>query len=173
MNYKRIILLAVFTLIISIITASPILAQVNLPFRTDLIIDNGKTVSDIGDLTVNSDGTVIFQIDEAGTDWRLEETCLYVGDEPPVKIKPDKFPYKHEMLGAIASDIYYINFIAADLNGDSIVYIAAQAGLTRQTSVNPKSNKPTIANETAWAQGDELTGKGKNSIKYFSVTLGW
>jgi hypothetical protein len=168
MNFKRIILLAVFTLIFSVITASPVLAQVDLPYTSNIIIYDGKTESDIGDLTVNYDGTVTFQIDEAVTDWRLAETYLYVGDVPPVKIRPAKFPNQHEGLGGSLSDIYNINFAAADLNGDGIVYIAAYVGLVKQTVVNLKTGKIKIAYETAWAQGDEFAGKGKNWITFFS-----
>ena len=170
MNYRRIIQIAVLTLVIAMMTASPVLAQANLPYTTNLIIGAGETAADIGDLTINYDGTVTFQIDEGAANWRLAATQLYVGDEPPVKIKPDKFPYKHEGLGGIASDVYNIDFTAADLNGDGIVYIAARAEVTTQV-VHPKNGKTIIAEDTAWAQGDAVTGKGKNWMTYFSVIL--
>jgi hypothetical protein len=168
---KRILALLVIPVLMMVLVI-PVQAQVNLPFTTDIITDGRDTASDVGDFTVDFDGTVTFQIDEAGTNWRLAETQLYVGDEPPLKSKPDKFPYKHEGLGGIASDVYNFDFSAADLNGDGIVYIAAHVTLIMQTGVNPKSKKPFIANETAWAQGDEFTGKGKNWITFFSATPG-
>lgn len=165
---KRILSLLVVPVLMMIL-AIPGLAQTNLPYTTDLTINSGEITSDIGDLTVYSNGIVIFQIDEFVTDWRLAETQLYVSDEPPLKSKPDKFPYKHTGLGGTATDVYNIDLYAADLNGDGIVYIAARAGVTRQIGIK-KNGKLITADETAWAQGDEFTGQGNNRIMFFTVT---
>lgn len=171
---KRILALLVVP-VLMLVMVTPVLAQASLPFTTDLIADGRDTALDVGDLTVATDGTIIFQIDEAGTDWRLEETHLYVGDEPPAKSAPGQFPYKHEELGSVASGVYSVDLAAADVDGDGIVCVAAHAGLIRQVQigVDEITGEPIYADETetAWAQGDEAIGKGKNWATCFSVTV--
>jgi len=167
---KRILALLVVP-ILMVVLVTPVLAQASLPFTTDLIADGRDTALDVGDLTVGADGAITFQIDEASTDWRLEETHLYVGDKAPAKSAPGKFSYKHEELGGVASDTYIVDLVAADVNGDGIVYIAAHAGLIMQIGVDPETGEPIYADETAWAQGDELIGKGKNWATCFSVIV--
>ena len=166
---KRILALFVIPVLI-VVMVTPVLAQVSLPFTTDLIADGRDTALDVGDLTVAADGTITFQIDEANTDWRLEETHLYVGDEAPAKSAPGQFPYKHEELGGTTLDVYNIDLAAADLDGDGIVYVAAHAGLIMQIGLDPDTLQPIYADETAWAQGDEPIGKGKNWATCFSVS---
>lgn len=161
--------LVIPVLMVAVVT--PVLAQVSLPFTTDLIADGRDTALNVGDLTVDIDGAITFQIDEASTDWRLEETHLYVGDEPPAKSSPGRFLLKHEDLGGVLSDVYNIDLVAADLDGDGIVYVAAHAGLIMQISVDPETQEPIYAYETAWAQGDESIGKGKNWATFFSVVI--
>jgi hypothetical protein len=168
---KLLSLLVVPVLLAAMVT--PVLAQVSLPYTTDLIADGRDTALDVGDLTVAADGTVTFQIDEATTDWRLEETHVYVGDAAPEKSAPGQFPYKNEELGGVPSDVYSIDLAAYDANGDGIVYVAAHAGLIRQVQigVDEITGEPIYADETetAWAQGDEAIGKGKNWATCFSV----
>ena len=158
---------------------TPALAQVSL-YTTDLIADGRDTALDVGDLTVAADGTITFQIDEASTDWRLEETHLYVGDEAPAKSAPGQFTYPtptgetgygHEELGGVASDSHSVDLAAADVDGDGIVYIAAHAELIKQI-VDPDTGELIYVDETAWAQGDgdEPIGKGKNWATCFSVS---
>lgn len=171
---KRILSLLVIPVLMAIMV-TPVLAQVSLPYTTDLIADGRETALDVGDLTVAADGTVTFQIDEASTDWRLEETHLYVGDEAPVKSSPGQFPLKHEELGGVVADVYSVDLAAADVNGDGIVYVAAHAGLVRQVQIgiDEITGEPIYADETetAWAQGDEAIGKGKNWATSFSVAV--
>ncbi len=155
--------------VLMMVLATPAMAQVSLPYAAPMLDSQGTL---IGDVTVTSGGMVIFQIDEAATGLRFSETCLYVGDEPPVKTRPDKFPYKHEGLGGISADIYSVDLAAADLNGDGIIYIAAQAGLVMPVTLSMKGKNGAAANQTVWAQGDEFSGKGKNSKTFFSVNLG-
>ena len=166
---KMLSLLVIPVLIMGMVT--PVLAQASLPYTTDLIADGRDTALDVGDLTVATDGTITFQVDEASTDWRLEETHLYVGDEAPAKSSPGKFPYKNEELGGVASDVYVVDLAAADLNGDGIVYVAAHAELIMQIGVDPETGEPIYADESAWAKGDEPIGKGKNWATCFSVTV--
>jgi hypothetical protein len=171
---KKLLILLIVP-VLMMLPATPALAQVNLPYTTVFITDSGA--APVGELTIMYSGMVIIQIDEAATNLRLSETQLYVGDEPPVNIKPEKFPFKHQVLGGAASDAYSVDLAAIDLNGDGVIYVAAQVNLT-QTGLNPKNNKPFILTDTAWAQGDDVTasgfagkGKGKNSVPYFSVIL--
>lgn len=166
---KRVLSLLVVPVLMMIL-AIPALAQESLPYTTDLTINSGQVVTDIGDLTVYSNGTVIFQIDELSTDWRLAETQLYVSDEPPLKTKPDKFPYQHTGLVGTTTDVYNIDLYAADLNGDGIVYVAGHVELISQT-ISAKSGKSSVTKDSACAQGDEFTGKGKNQITFFTVTI--
>jgi hypothetical protein len=163
------ILTLLITPVLLMVLAAPVLAQANLPYTTALVIGEGETALGVGELTVSADGTVSFQLDGAATDWWLAETQLYAGDTPPLKIKPKKFPYQHEGLGGSVLDEYYIDFNAIDINGDGIIYIAACASLTRQVSIK-KNGKITYADETAWAQGDEFAGNGRNWITFFAVT---
>lgn len=167
---KRILSLLVIPVLLMILV-TPVLAQEALPYVTNLIADGRDTASDVGDLAIDIDGTVSFQIDEAGTGWRLEETHLYVGDEAPAKSSPGRFPYKHEDLGGTASDVYVIDLAAADIDGDGIVYVAAHAELIMQIGVDPETGEPVYADESTWAEGDEPIGKGKNWATYFSVTV--
>ena len=167
---KKILALLVIPVLLAVLV-TPALAQEPAIFTTDLIADGRGEAPVVGTLSVDADGTITFQIDEASTDWRLEETHLYVGDEPPAGSAPGRFPYKHEDLGGVASDAYAVDIAAADVNGDGIVYVAAHAGLTMQVGEDPETGEPIYAEETAWAQGDQAIGKGKNWATCFSVTV--
>ncbi len=153
------------------VLAVPALAQESLPYTTDLIMDGRDTAMDVGDFAIDADGMITFQINEFSTGWRLEETHLYVGDKPPAKSAPGRFPYQHIGLGGAASDIFYVDFAAADLNGDGIVYIAGHVQLTMQIGTDPVTGEPIFADETAWAQGDQSAGKGQNWTTYGTVNL--
>lgn len=76
----------------------------------------------IGNVTVVQNGSeliVTYQTTEPG--WCLTTTQLYVGEEPPQRHSPGRFPYKHENLDCVTSDTFIISGI------DSDVYIAAHA----------------------------------------------
>jgi hypothetical protein len=167
---KLIMLVLVAALSVAAIPAA-VMAQESLPFTTDLIADGRDTALDVGNFTVAANGTITFEMAEDDTDWRLEETHLYVGDDAPAKSAPGRFTYKHEELGGVGSDVYTVNLTAADSNGDGIVYIAGHAGLIMQIGVDPDTGEPIYADETAWAQGDEAIGRGKNWATCFSVTV--
>ena len=167
---KRLLsLLAIPVLLALVVT--PALAQSLLPITTDLIADGRGDAPDVGDLSVAADGTVTFQIDEAATDWLLDETHLYVGDEAPSKSAPGKFNYKSEELGGVAAVTYDVDLAAADENGDGIVYIAAHAALIMEAGIDPDTGEMLYETESAWAQGDEAIGKGKNWATCFAVDL--
>ena len=167
---KLLILMLVAALAIAAIPIV-VMAQASLPFTTDLIADGRGEAPDVGDLTVAVDGTITFQIDEANTDWRLDETHLYVGDLAPAKSAPGKFPYKDEELGGVSSVAYSVDLAAYDADGDGIVYVAAHAALIMQIGEDPDTGEPIYDYESAWAQGDEAIGKGKNWATCFSVTV--
>ena len=60
---KRLLSLLVIP-VLMIVLVTPVLAQVSLPYTTDLI-SGRDTALDVGDLTVAIDGTITFQVDEA------------------------------------------------------------------------------------------------------------
>jgi len=169
MKKSLIMLLALPVLLASLVT--PVAAD-DAFYSTNLNI--GRDAVDVGDFTttlsgdINDDPQITFTylIDVANTDWRLDETHLYVGDAPPTKSAPGRFPYKDENLGGVVSDEYAFNLSEIDLDGDLIVYVAAHAQLTRQTGVD-EAGEPIYAYETTWAQGDNPIGKGKNWATYF------
>ena len=167
---KLLILMLVAALVIAAIP-TVVMAQASLPFTTDLIADGRGEALDVGDLTVDADGTITFQIDEANTDWRLDETHLYVGDLAPAKSAPGKFPYKDEELGGVSSVAYSVDLAAYDADGDGIVYVAAHAALIMQIGEDPDTGEPIYDYESAWAQGDEAIGKGRNWATCFAVTV--
>jgi hypothetical protein len=162
--------------ILMLVLAAPAFAQLH---TTDLIADGRETALDVGDLVIDSDSanlTVTFQIDEANVAWLLEETHLYIGDNAPSKHSPGRFPYKHEELGGATSDSYSIDLlelakIDENGDGDGYVYIAAHAGLIMQTGEDPDTGEPIFDYETAWAQGNEPIGKGRNWATCFVIEL--
>lgn len=171
MNYRRIIVVAIFMLVISAVPASPALAQVSIPYTTDLIIDNRDGITDVGDVTLNGYGMLNFEIDTVNTGWRLEEIRVWVGDEPPQKLKQGDYTYVIEALNGEDSYSLYLDLSAADLDGDSIVYITACAELTSRTDSASTSKKHRDITETALVQGETSAGKGKNLISYFSMAV--
>ncbi|HTY82375.1 MAG TPA: hypothetical protein VMB24_06295 [Dehalococcoidales bacterium] len=152
-----------------LLVAGPALAADALPFLTNLEITDGQTSQIIGEVTVSSSGSVIFQIDEANTPWRLEKTELYIGDTSPDKVKTDKYNFQHDGLGGASSDWYDIDLASFDANGDGVVYISAYAELTQLTALSIKHGKQPGNTDSAWARGDQSSGKGKNFKSYFSV----
>ncbi|MFC1864809.1 hypothetical protein ACFLYG_03170 [Chloroflexota bacterium] len=74
------------------------------------------------------------EYDTTASGWGMDETHLYVGEDPPIKMAPGKFPYKHSNLGGATTDNYKI---ALDEIGMLCIAVHA-AGDDR---------------ETAWAQG--------------------
>ena len=102
---KRILVLfAIPILLLTLVT--PVFAQVGLPYTTDLIADGREAALDVGDLSIDVNGTVTFQIDEGNVDWRLEETHLYVGDEAPDKHSPGSWPPIPLPAGIFYPDLY-------------------------------------------------------------------
>ena len=155
--------------IVAPVSAQP--AIHSTPFTTNLIAEGRDTAEDVGDLEVDFSGTslnVTYVIDEFGTDWRLAETHLYVGDSAPSKSSPGKFSYKHEDLEGVLGDSYTVSLVDMDLDEDGIVYIAAHAELQQEVVID---DIPTTIYETAWAQGDYLIRLYANWAMYSVVEV--
>jgi hypothetical protein len=87
-----------------------------------------------GTVTVSNDEDTMYVTYDMNPDWPLHEAHVYVGSEQPSKGAPGKFPYKAEFDPAVFS--YTFEIPLGDLEGKSLVYIAAHAA---------------TGNETAWA----------------------
>jgi len=116
--------------------------------------------SDVGSVTVYTNGVDLFVEYTTTGGWQLEETHLYVGTEPPTKSAPGRFPYKHEALGGATSDSYQISWGGYGGGCGYTLYIACHAVV-----VNSEGGKDE---ETAWGEGELI---GKNWAMYFAVTL--
>lgn len=78
---------------------------------------------------------LIVKYDTSSSGWEMAETAVYVSAEPPDKLAPGTFPYKHDpVTPPLTTDLYEI-----PLEWSGQVYIAAHAAGTD--------------NETAWAKG--------------------
>jgi hypothetical protein len=174
MNKKFVVLTTVLTLIATLMIVSPVQAQVDLPYTTNLLVSARGQAQDVGDLTVEANGTVSFLIDESASDWRLSETTVYVSDTPSIRGMWGNRVYRHSRLNGTVSDYYVIDLTAMDRNGDGIVYISAQAELAQPTTArNPRSRRPiiTMSNRTtAWAEGEESMGR-RNMGSFFAVNV--
>jgi hypothetical protein len=165
---KRFVLfLAVPVLLMAL--AAPVQAEAALPYTTNLVTD-GRGGGDVGDLTVGTDGTVTFQIDE-GTGWRLSGTTLIVSDTPQARGWRGVQRYQHNRLNGTTSDVYNIDLIGADANGDGVIYISAQADLVRQPDSSPRFRRPMPSmRDTAWAEGDgSTTRRGGDQGRFFTI----
>ncbi|GEM_PF-6837218 len=169
---KRILSLLAIPLTLALV-ATPVMAQAALPYETDLITDGGEERDNVGSLSVGDDGTIVYAIDEDATDWRLAKAHLYVGDEPPAKHAPGRFPHHSGDLDGVLT---YEFMVELEGDEDGIVYIAAHAELIMEVGVD-EDGEPIYAYETAWAQAevqdedsiDEPIGKGRNWATYFTV----
>ena len=106
---------------------------------------------------INSDLVVEYNTQNG---WLLYETHLYIGLEKPVKSAPGKFPYHHENLGGIDSDIYVIPLSEIGIGDGAQVFFAAHAVVKKESSPG------CWIEETAWAMGCRIRTKG-NWAMYF------
>ena len=144
-----ILLAAIMTLCI----AAPALAA---DVTADLIVDGRDTAEDIGDLDIDymGDGFIVeFSIESP---WEIVETHVYIGEEPPAKSSPGKFPYE-------------AGYIAFEDTGMP-VYIAAHAEVRME--IEDEEGNIIYLYETVWAQArDDMAnspiGKGANWATYF------
>jgi hypothetical protein len=170
MKFLRFFLVTALPLIVCLSIASPALAAGYLPFTTTLEIVGDQSSQVIGSVEISREGFITFQIDETVTPCLLEKTELYIGDKPPNKTKPERYNFQHDGLGGVTTDWYdNIDLASFDVNGDGILYIAACAEVTKGTAAFSKSGKKSSAPESAWAKGDQSSGKGKNYTSFFSL----
>ena len=165
------ILISLALPLVMVLMVTPVLAQSALPFSTDLVADGRGEAPVVGELSVAGDGTIVFAVNEAATAWLLDETHLYVGDVPPEKSAPGQFEYGNCDLGGVASDEVVVDLAAYDLDGDGVVWIAAHAALIMEAGVDEVTGELLYAYESAWAQGEQSIGKGKNWATCFSVVV--
>jgi len=83
----------------------------------------GKTWP-VGTVTVWNDATYLYvEYDTTDSGWEMAVTHLYVGTDPPPKLAPGQFPYKHEpVTPPLTEDLYKIPLDG--LSGE-VFYIAA------------------------------------------------
>jgi hypothetical protein len=115
---------------------------------------------DAGTVTVATDGENLIVTYEVTPPWGLKETHLYVGTEPPSKMAPGRFPYKHEGLDEATVDEYVIPLAELGVGCDDTLYLATHAAL--------ESDEPGYGGETGWGEG---VPSGKGWSMYFSVTV--
>jgi len=113
---------------------------------------------DVGWVTVDADISGITVTYSTSDGWGLEETHLYVGTQPPRKSAPGRFPYKHESLGGVTSDSYFVPLEELGVECGDTVYLATHAVVS----------KPGAGSETAWGEGQLI---GKNWAMYFEFVL--
>ena len=169
------ILIALTLTLITLVLAAPVLAvtpdSARLIVGRDASVDTGSLNLELVDDTL----TVIFTMD-GDSGWLLDETHLYVGDVPPEKSAPGKFPYKDDELGGVVTHSYEISEISSiDENGDNEIYVAAHAALIME-EVDPETGETLYSHESSWAQvgsedNDLSFGKGKNWASCFIVDL--
>lgn len=97
--------------------------------------------------------------------WKLHDTHLYVGTEPPAKHAPGLFPYKSGILSGVTSYTYVIPLsdIVSDCEVDrerKTIYLAAHADVKKQGA----------GSETAWGEGGLIHEKGPWAM-YFALNL--
>jgi hypothetical protein len=102
-------------------------------------------------------------------DWKLYETHLYVGSEAPSDSGPGQLGYKHEDLGGVTTDTYYIPLSTFDIvnpcceDCEETLYVAAHA------EVKKVADGVIQDEQTAWGWGDDPFGN--NWARYITVLL--
>lgn len=91
----------------------------------------------VGTVSVWTDGGYLWvKFDTTISNWEMDETHVYVDADPPLKMAPGKFPYKHDPVSQSTEDLYQIPL---SWNAGEKVCIAAHAAGTDD--------------ETAWSNG--------------------
>jgi len=112
---------------------------------TEIPLIAGK-VATAGYVTVWNDADYLYvKYDTAGSGWTITETHVYAGTDPPEKLAPGQFPYKHDPIDPPATyDLYKIPLSEIGAGECDDVYIAAHAVV-----VSPDGKE-----ETGWAKGE-------------------
>ena len=139
------------------------LAGFAITSSADVVTLYADQVIDVGTLTVVVDGDNLVVTYAITAPWVLGDTHLYVGTVAPTKSAPGRFPYGPE---DAVGGVYTIPL--ADFNGETTLYIAAQAEVTNPTEIDPVTLLPR--EESVWAEGDEIR-LGKNWAMYFEFEV--
>jgi len=142
---------------------------------------------DAGTVKIWNDANYLYVLYETTDGWELLETHVYAGTTDPYGIPPGQFPYKHEGLGGVTSDLYEISlsegivvYITRDGQleytfdavsvGDTL-YIAAHAAVQKFTGY--EDTTPVYQTETGWASEtphNPETGWGEGT---YDIGYGW
>lgn len=127
---------------------------------------------DSGTVTVAVEDEDLVVTYETKDGWEVLETHLYVSTQPPRKSAPGRFPYKHEDLGGVTTDVYRIPLSEFEIECGDTLYFAAHTEQRRLLGYDNKG-KPIYQEETGWAfDGDDpRIPPGKNWARYFAVTI--
>ena len=135
----------------------------------------GKDIN-VGTLTVEIDfnGDLVVTYAITDPEWELLETHLYVGENPPEKSAPGRFPYGPE--DAVEEGKYVIDL---EEGFTGTLYIAAQAEVQKPivdesgVPILDGDGNPTYQEETAWAIGEEsiCIPPCKNWAMYFTFVV--
>lgn len=131
---------------------------VELEPAIDLITDGGDNPTEVGDLHVsyfNGFFHIEYTVDAP---WEVVQTHVYIGNEPPAKSSPGRFPYAAGSIPFTMSD----NTV-----------IAAHAEIRMQTGED-EFGSPIYAYESVWAQdgiSDEPIGNGANWATCFEYQI--
>jgi hypothetical protein len=145
------------------------------PWVTDLIA--GQHIN-VGDVRVwNDDGYLYVQYNTTG-DWWIEETHLYVGENPPTTAAPGQFPYLNENLDGANTDLYTI-----PLDGwgpGTQLYGAAHAKVCKlEGEGEPTFKQGELKSVTLWAGQHIDAGAvkveivGENLVVTYQTKDGW
>ena len=118
-----------------------------------------------GSAVVSIEGDDLVVTYETTDGWKLTETHLYIGKEPPTKSAPGRFPYKHGNLGGVSDDAYSIPLSDLSAEPGDTIYLAAHAVVQK-----PACDDEDCQEETAWAEGERIRKKGNWSM-FFLVTI--
>jgi len=111
--------------------------SIGSPQNMEMALMAGQNIL-VGTVSVwTDDGCLWVKFDTTMSNWEMKETHVYVGADPPSKMAPGKFPYKHNPVNPPTEDLYQIPLCWEE--GEE-VYIATHAEGTD--------------GETAWSRGD-------------------
>ena len=168
----------VISIVLLMIAGFAITSSAQDTLVVDLVV--GRKHISVGELTVEVvDGNLVITYamdpvvpDEEG--WKLLETHLYVGIDPPTKSAPGRFPYGPE--SEYATDDGYsipLSVLPVLPLGSDSFFIAAQAEIGKIDY----EGEPVLdeydeqIEETTWAYGEDKIPPKKNWAMYFTFTV--
>lgn len=150
------------------------------PFVTDL---KARETLDIGTVTVWNDNFSLYVKYETDEPWTMTATHLYAATAPPTSGEPETFPYSHEELDQVDSDLYEIPLSELLEPGPTVsymVYIAAHALVCDGDSGSEDGfAQGIIATRTLWAGQHINSGtvtvaiEGEDLVVTYETKDGW